>query len=135
MAGRGRKNTRRFSRNITVDFISCSNVNDGPEILTYRNISFSLSLSLCLSLKGSQRDDFVSVEKRWRERERKRELSFPFDERKISVCGLYVRVARFRTEISRVNVFAAEKYERRRESFEKSAINATDFVSLLFFYF
>lgn len=79
--GRGEKNTRRFSRNITVDFISCSNVNDvydGPEILTYRNISLSFSLFL----KGSQRDDFVSVEKGWRE------LSFPFDERKISVCGL-----------------------------------------------
>lgn len=43
----GRKNTRRFSRNITVDFISCTNVNDvydGPEILTYRDVSFSLSL-------------------------------------------------------------------------------------------
>lgn len=45
--GSRKKNTRRFSRNITVDFISCSNVNDvydGPEILTYRNISLSLSL-------------------------------------------------------------------------------------------
>lgn len=40
-----------------------------------------------------------------------------------------------RTEISRVNVFAAEKYERRRESFEKSAIDAMDFVSFLFFLF
>lgn len=126
--GRGKKNTRRFSRNITVDFISCSNVNDvydGPEILTYRNISLSFSLFL----KGSQRDDFVSVEKGWRE------LSFPFDERKISVCVAYlVCVARFRTEISRVNVFAAEKYERRDESFGKYVIDATDF-SFFFFYF
>lgn len=68
------------------------------------------------------------------ERERKRELPFPFDERKISVCGLYVCAAPFRTEISRVNIFAAEKYERREEeSFEKSVIDARNFVSFFFF--
>lgn len=41
-------------------------------------------------------------------------------------------VARFRTEISRVNVFAVEKStNEREESFEKSVIDARDFVNFL----
>lgn len=124
----GRKNggreekARRFSRwNITMDFISCSSVNDIYDRKSWRTAtSFSLSSFLSLWRDPSETISFRLRKGEERERKRERKLSFPFDERKINVCGSYVRgCALSNWNFKNVNVFAAEKYERREGSFEK----------------